>query len=118
MLFVLAASLLCYYWLFMAAKNKYSSTYGSLKGTVANEGQGESEAGRIIRTHDALGATHMPLHAPVTLQPAGAGTAPALSGARVARCGKRPVRIALTLLAPAAIRARVTVETRGAPAET
>lgn len=72
----------------------------------------------VIRTHDALRATHMPLHALVTLQAAGAGTALALSGARVTRCGKCTVRVALTLLAPAAQHARVTMETRSAPAQT
>lgn len=72
----------------------------------------------VIRTHDALRATHMPLHAPVTLQSAGTGTAPALSGARVTHCGKCTVRMALTLLAAAAQHTRVAVEARSAPEDT
>lgn len=59
----------------------------------------------------------MHLHALVTLQAAGSGTAPALSGAWVTRGGKCTVSIALTLLAPAAQHARVTVETSSAPAQ-
>lgn len=71
----------------------------------------------VVRTHDARRATHMPVHAAVTLQSTGTRMTPALAGHSVTRRGKCTVLVTLTLLATASRNTRVTMETRSTPAE-